>query len=70
MGIFWVVGGEYKDTAFNELVHDTETWIGPFQDYESARQEWLKHAWQSVDNCNVRYRIERIDTDQPPPCTD
>jgi len=70
MGSFWVVGGEYADTSFREFVGDREAWFGPFADYESARQEWAKHAWLSVDHCNTRYRIECIDPDQPPPCTD
>lgn len=67
---FWVVGGQYKDKNFREAVGGKEEWIGPFADYEAAKQEWSKHAWQTVDHCNVRYRIERIDPDQPPPCTD
>ena len=67
---FWVVGGEYTDSRFRDLVGGSEEWIGPFQDYESAKEEWAKLAWQSVDHCATRYRIERIDPDQPPPCTD
>ena len=67
---FWVVGGEYTDSRFRDLVGGSEEWIGPFPDYEAAKEEWAKHAWRSVDSCTVRYRIERIDKEQPPPCTD
>ncbi len=67
---FWVVGGEYTDTRFHDAVNGAEQWIGPFTDYEAAKKEWAKHAWQTVDSCTIRYRIERIDQGQPPPCTD
>lgn len=67
---FWVVGGEYTDSRFRHLVNGVEEWFGPFADYDSAKKEWAKHAWQTVDHCTVRYRIEPIDKDQPPPCTD
>jgi len=70
MPIFWVVGADYKDTQFQEPVSGEEQWIGPFADYVTAKKEWAKHAWQTVDTCTSRYRIERIDPDVPPPCTD
>ena len=70
MAQFWVVGGEYQNTGFQCGVGHDEKWVGPFNDYEGARQEWAKRAWQTVDECNTRYRIERIDPDAPPPCTD
>lgn len=68
---FWVVGGEYKSTRFREPAHgDHEQWFGPFGNYETAKAEWSKRAWQTVDEATTRFRIERIDPDQPPPCTD
>lgn len=70
MSLFWVVGGEYTDTHFQETVGSNEHWFGPFHDYEAAKEEWAKHAWQSVDQCKTRYRIEHIDPSAPPPCTD
>ena len=70
MAQYFVVGGEYKDTHFRETVGGDEEWFGPFSTYDQAREEWSKHAWQTVDHCSVRYRIECIDLDQPPPCTD
>jgi len=70
MAQFWVVGGEYTDTHFHEAVGGSEEWIGPFDDYQAAKAEWAKHAWSSVEDCNTRYRIERIDPDSPPICTD
>lgn len=70
MAQFYVVGGEYVDTHFQDAVGGDEQWIGPFGDYEEAREEWAKRAWLTVDDCATRYRIERIDPDVPPPCTD
>jgi len=67
---YYVVGGEYKDTHFVEAVGGDEQWFGPFADYDSAMKEWAKHAWQTVDDCTTRYRIECIDNEAPPPCTD
>ncbi len=70
MSLFWVVGGEYTDTHFQETVGSNEEWFGPFPDYAAAKEEWARHAWQTVDHCTMRYRIECIDPDAPPPCTD
>jgi len=67
---FWVIGGEYADTRFEHLLGPREEWFGPFHDYEAAKTEWAKRAWNTVDDCHTRYRIERIDPDGPPPCTD
>lgn len=67
---YFVVGGEYKDTHFREAVGGDEEWYGPFESYNTAKEEWAKHAWQTVDSATVRYRIECIDTEAPPPCTD
>lgn len=67
---FWVIGGEYEDTRFQSTVHGDEEWYGPFPTYEEARREWQKHAWQTVDDAHTRYRIERIDPEEPPRCTD
>ena len=70
MSLFWVVGADYKDTQFHEPANGEEQWFGPFGDYDAAQKEWARHAWQTVDSCTARYRIERIDPDVPPPCTD
>lgn len=70
MAQYWVVGGEYTDTGFQVSLGGGEQWIGPFGDYEVAREEWAKRVWRTVDECNTRFRIERIDPDVPPPCTD
>ena len=55
---YWVVGGFYKDTRFEEFAdgHGPERY-GPFKTYEQAEQEWHRLSWLQVDNCHVFYRI-------------
>ncbi len=67
---FWVVGGQYHDTNFREAVKGHESWYGPFETYEAAREEWARHAWNTVDDAHMRFRIERMDPEEPPRCTD
>jgi hypothetical protein len=73
MAQYWVVGGKITDTHFHEALDENENWIGPFADYEVAKREWARRAGAtiaaSVDS-EIQYRIERIDTDAPPACTD
>lgn len=58
MATYWVVGGEYESTAFERLRPGTEALrLGPYDDYQAAYRKWQELAWQSVDNCNIRYRI-------------
>lgn len=67
---YWVVGGEYKDTGFQIPTGGDEQWFGPFESYEKAKAEWAKRAWATVDDAHTRYRIEFLDPDEPPACTD
>ncbi|MBX7146878.1 MAG: DUF4170 domain-containing protein [Alphaproteobacteria bacterium] len=59
--IYWVVGGVYKDNNLTSPLNQEEEWIGPFKDYETAKKEWSKLAWNSVDNALARYRIEKLE---------
>lgn len=55
---FWVVGGEYTSTDFDQLVEGAaEERYGPYSSYEQAMDDWLGLSWRQVDNCNYRYRI-------------
>jgi hypothetical protein len=56
---YWVIGGEYADTAFEQIEGGgEEERIGPFASYEAAKREWQARAWASVDSAHARYRIE------------
>jgi hypothetical protein len=62
---FWVVGGEYIDTHFRLIVGGgAETWAGPFATMAAATAEWQQRSWQTVDNCNARFRI--VEAQSPP----
>jgi|TARA_R100001224_G_scaffold63007_1_gene37704 hypothetical protein len=60
MAKYWVIGGTYQDTGFDKPIGE-ETKVGPFGSFEDAEKEWSKMAWQSVDDANSRYRIERLE---------
>jgi hypothetical protein len=67
---YWVVGGEYRDTQFKVPLAGKEDWVGPFGSYDKAKAEWSRLAWATVDDAHTRYRIESLDPDEPPACTD
>lgn len=58
MAKYWVIGGTYEDTGFDNPIGE-ETRLGPFHSFEDAEAKWSKLAWQTVDDANTRYRIER-----------
>ncbi len=56
---YWVVGGRYTDTSFSQILPgEQEHRAGPFQDYDRAKNEWQRMAWQAVDDAHARYFIE------------
>ncbi len=59
MSKFWVVGGEYKDTEFSELIDGATQLVGPFRSYEQAHQVWRRKAEATRGNAYVRYSIAR-----------
>ena len=68
---FWVVEDEHADTDRDVAKGRKEQWLGPFGDYELAREEWQRRSGKGAKARRAaRCRIERIDPDAPPPCTD
>jgi hypothetical protein len=58
---YWVVGGPYSDTKFNEpAAGGGEQWHGPYKTYDEAKIEWSRLAWSTVDDAMSRYRIEKL----------
>jgi len=55
---YWVIGGEYADTSFTEIVGD-ETRLGPFESYDEAVAAWRAKAMETVDDAHARFQIER-----------
>lgn len=54
---FWVVGGEYTDMSFDQLINGSECLMGPFADRASALTAWQQAAEETRGNCRVRYTI-------------
>lgn len=55
---YWVVGGEYRDATFSEMLPGTKKErLGPFASYEEAHKAWAARAWATVDNALTRFRI-------------
>ena len=60
MAAYWVVGGEYEDTSFTHIAGGgAEERFGPYGTVEQAKSVWRAKSIASVDNCNVRFHIER-----------
>ena len=70
IAMYWVVGGKYTVAHCHEALDGSETWAGPFADYEVARREWARRVGAANVDSETQYRIERIDADEPPLCTD
>ncbi len=59
---YWVVGGEYRDSKFAELLPGKSMERhGPFASREEARAKWAALAMATVDNALARYNIEKED---------
>lgn len=56
---YWVVGGEYRDTRFEELRDGTSELYGPYASYETARARWQAAAEATRCNAHMRYTIAR-----------
>lgn len=58
---YWVVGGEYTDTGFEEMAAGIEEErYGPFNSYKEAQALWQQLSWRHIDDAHVRYRIDHV----------
>lgn len=55
---YFVVGGEYRDTTFEQFV-TPDAIEGPFQSYDDAYAAWRRRSIAHIDQAFVRYRIVR-----------
>ena len=53
---FWVIGGEFRDTSFSEMIADAEA-FGPFPSYDKALQLWKERSQATRPLAHVRYTI-------------
>ena len=54
---YWVIGGEYRDCRFDEIVPGTEEIAGPFADPMRARTEWTRRTFRDRLEATRRYFI-------------
>jgi hypothetical protein len=54
---YWVIGGEYRNCQFDEVVPGTEEISGPFPDELRARTEWQRLTFRDRLGATTRYTI-------------
>lgn len=54
---FWVVGGEYTDSRFEDIVEGTEKMFGPFPSRDDALQTWRRVADETRSLCLARFVV-------------
>ena len=54
---YWVIGGEYRNCRFDEIVPGTEEIAGPFSDPARARTEWTRLTFRDRLEATRRYII-------------
>lgn len=54
---YWVIGGEYRDCKFDQVVPGTEEISGPFPDAVRARTEWQRLTFRDRLGATTRYSI-------------
>jgi hypothetical protein len=56
---FWVIGGEYTDTAFERLVEGSGEVLGPYDSYDQARAVWQDRSVATRSQALMRFNIAR-----------
>ena len=54
---YWVLGGEYRNCRFDEVVPGTEEISGPFPDLTRAQTEWTRLSFRDHLGATTRYVI-------------
>ena len=54
---YWVIGGEYRNCRFDEIVPGTEEISGPFPDELRAKMEWQRLTFRDRCQATERYSI-------------
>jgi hypothetical protein len=54
---FWVIGGEYSSTRFEDLKPGTEKLLGPYASIYDARKAWRGATMASSACAMTRYAI-------------
>jgi hypothetical protein len=54
---FWVIGGEYRSTRFEDLKPGTEKLLGPYPSMYDARKAWRGLSMASMACAMTRFAI-------------
>ena len=54
---YWIVGGQYTNTDFDELIGGKAEVRGPYRDRDDAVQAWGGLASATRHDCLARYSI-------------
>jgi len=57
---FYVIGGEFTDTSFEEVLTRSNQIHGPFRSHEEALSKWRTLSFQETGNAQVRYEIAEV----------
>lgn len=53
---YWIIGGEYEDTRFENMLRGSHDVIGPFEDRDLAERTW-RGISEKVQSPRMRYTI-------------
>ena len=54
---YWVIGGDYADHGFSDLIPGTHHIAGPFDNAAKARTEWTRMTFRDRCGAMTRYTI-------------
>ncbi len=54
---FWVIGGEYVDTSFEQLANGGAQALGPYPSYDAALEAWRAVAVETRPVAHMRFTI-------------
>ena len=55
-----MIGGEFTDTSFEEVLTRSNQIHGPFRSHDEAMSKWRALSFQSTGNAQVRYEIAEV----------
>jgi hypothetical protein len=54
---YWVIGGEFRSTQFDELLDGSARVFGPFDSQSTAERVWRDNSEQYRSSCCTRFTI-------------
>ena len=54
---FWVIGADYRDLQFKDVVDGSSHVLGPFTDYREANSAWREQAMATRYRATTRFTI-------------